>query len=443
MSDRPNVVVLAIDTLRADHLGCYGYRRQTSPNINALAAEGALIEQFICSVLPTFPSFTTFYTGQRPLTHGILGHGGRNVLAREAPHLVPQFLAAEYVTCAVDNLMRERLWFGRGYEFYIDPGMRRTLSLTVTCEELNARAIPWLRQHHEEPFFLFVHYWDPHTPYTPPARYQNLFYEGTNPTDPQNRALDRMWEHPNGMIARDSWLRSPQGLITDPEYARALYDREIRYVDDGIGQIVSAIDELGLTDNTLIVLFGDHGESMTEHGIYFDHFGLYDTTIHVPFIARWPGRIPAGLRLPQLLQHHDIAPTLLDAAGVEIPEEMEGQSFWPLLSGETTVGGRDKVLTVEATWQAWWSLRTNQHKLILSRESEAETGVPRVQLFDLQCDPNEEQNLATVQPDLAATLECDLEGMITEHLAALGIDEDPLISEGAVLKLAWRRPKEG
>ncbi len=436
MPDRPNVLILAVDTLRANHLGCYGYGRPTSPHIDALASEGVLAEAVFGPAIPTFPSFTTFYTGQHPLTHGILAHGGSAQLAREAPHLTPIFLEAGYTTCAVDNLMRERLWFGRGYEFYIDPGMRRTLSLTVTCEELNARAIEWLRHHRDEPFFLFIHYWDPHTPYLPPARYVPLFYDGGQPTDPNNHSLDGMWLHPNGMIARDSWLRTPQGLITDASYVAALYDAEIRYLDDGIGQILHALDELRLAENTLVLLMADHGESMTEHGIYFDHFGLYDCTIRVPFLARWPGRLPAGARLSQMFQIDDLAPTILEAAGLPVPEAMEGESFWPLLTGEATGGGRERVISVEATWQAKWSLRTTRYKFILDREAAADDA-PRHELYDLAADPDETVNLVETQPGLAAEMEAELEAWIARRLHELGKAEDPLIAEGAVLKSTW------
>jgi arylsulfatase len=329
------------------------------------------------------------------------------------------------------------LWFGRGHEFVIDPGLRRTLSMTVPCEELNHRAISWLRAYGNEPFFLFIHYWDPHAPYVPPAKYREMFYEGGNPTDPNNHALDAMWQHPNGMIARDSWLRSPQGLITDPAYVTALYDAEICYVDDGIGQIMEALESFGLRENTLVILMGDHGESMAEHGIYFDHFGLYDCTIRVPFMASWPGRIPAGRRVAPMFQINDIAPTILEAVDLDAADGIEGSSFWPLLTGATDTGGRDRIISVEATWQAKWCLRTAQHKFILDREID-QPEFPHHELYDLGADPEENTNLVTTQTDLAAEMEAELEEWIARRVSELGLSEDPLISEGAVLKSTWQ-----
>jgi len=432
MNEKPNVLLITVDTLRADHLGCYGYRRPTSPYIDAIAQEGTLCERMFCSAIPTHPSYTTLYTGQHAITHGIVSHGGEATLDTTTPVLPELFLQAGYTTCALDTLMRDRLWFGRGYEYYIDPGLRRTLRLSVTCDELNARAIPWLRAHADEPFFLFLHYWEPHAPYAPPERYRRLFYKG-NPTDPNNHSLEDWWRHPLGVLARNTWLRTADGPVTDVEYVAALYDQEVRHVDDGIGQLVMALDELGLAERTLVMILSDHGESMTEHGIFFEHHGLYDCTLRVPLIARWPGRIPQGIRLPQMLQTQDIAPTLLEAAGLPIPTTMEGRSFWKLLTGETQDSGHEAVISLECTLQAKWSLRTREYKFILAREPDF-YGNPLRELYDLMADPGEERNIAQERPELTAAMEAELEAWIADRLRATGRNEDPLREQGISLK---------
>jgi arylsulfatase A-like enzyme len=434
MTTKPNVLVLAIDTLRADHLGCYGFGQPTSPNIDAMASQGVVAEHLYCAALPTYPSFTTFYTGQHPITHGIVAHGGKNQLAKEAPFVTQSFLEAGYTTCAVDNLNRARQWFARGYEYYIDPSLRRTLLLGVTCEELNNRAIPWLRAHRDEPFFMFIHYWDPHWPYTPPAKFRHMFYDGKFPTDPGNHALDDWWKTPLGSMARDTWLRTPEGLITDPACVSALYDEEIRHVDDGIGQILGALDDLGLSERTLTVLFGDHGESLTEHNIYYDHHGLYDCTLHVPLIARWPGRLAAGTRITPMIQHCDIAPTLLDAAGIRPPRSMDGRSFWPSLAGERQEWDRDRLFSAECTRSAKWSLRTSDYKFIIAREPDVYGNPPR-ELYDMRTDPNEERNLVHEEPARAAAMEAELEEWIARRLRELGKKEDPVRETG--VSLGW------
>ncbi len=433
MHDKLNIALLTVDTLRADHLGCYGYPRPTSPFLDAFAQTGALAERFFAPAIPTHPSYTTLLTGQFPTTHNIVAHGGRAELAREAPNLAEQFLQAGYATCSVDNLWRQRFWFGRGFEFIIDPSTRHELLLAVTCEELNHRAIPWLREHRDEPFFLFMHYWDPHYPYTPPERYRHLFYEG-NPVDPRNHSLDEWWEHPIGAMARETWLRTPQGVVTDAAYVSAMYDQEIRHLDDGLRDLVGAIDELGLAEQTLVVVVADHGESMTEHGVFFSHLGLHDPVLHVPVLLRQPGRVPGGLRLPQMLQHVDLAPTLLEAAGLPIPRAMEGRSFWGLATGASREGGYAEVLSLECTWQASWSLRTERYKLILGREADEAGAYPR-ELYDLLADPREERNLVAERPELAARLEARLEELVAERLRRAGRAQDPLREQGISMGL--------
>jgi arylsulfatase A-like enzyme len=432
MDRKPNIVLIAVDTLRADHLGSYGYHHPTSPRIDALAGEGVLCERLFCPGIPTHPSFTTLYTGQHPIRHGIVSHGGKAQLARETPVLAELLLQAGYTTCAVDNLWRARSWFGRGYEFYIDPSVRRGLLLSVTCDDINARAISWLRSRTEQPFFLFLHYWDPHYPLNPPARYRDLFYEG-DPFDRGNHSLDQWWKHPLGSMAKDTWLRRPEGLITDARYVSAMYDQEIRYLDDGVSALLGALDEQGLAEDTLVLLLADHGTSLTEQGIFFEHHGLYDCTIHVPLIWRWPGHVPRGRRVPALLHMNDVAPTLLDAIGLSAPEEMEGTSAWKLVTGEQEQGGHDRVISVECTWQAKWSLRTDRYKLIVSRDGGLRGGPPR-ELYDLAADPSEEKDIALARPDVVGALEEELEGWIANRLQALGRQADPLREQGISLR---------
>jgi arylsulfatase len=435
MTDRPNILMITVDSLRADHLGCYGYRLDTSPRIDAFADEGTLLEQFVCSAIPTHPSYTTLYTGQHPIRHGIVAHAGKNVLAREAPMLSELLLEEGYVTCAADNLMRARLWFGRGYEFYLDSSVSLPLVVNVSCEDINRRAIQWLRTYHrEQPFFLFLHYWDPHYPFVPPPAYGDLFYDGNDPNDPDIHDLEAWWNHPYGFgaIARDTWARTAEGPVTDPEYMTALYDREIRYNDDGISRLLETVDELGLAENTLVVFVADHGESMAEHNVFYEHHGLYETTVHVPFIARWPGRIPAGRRVGRIHTHTDIAPTVLDAAGIPIPEEIDGRSFWGALTGERSESGYDRLVNLECSWQAKWSLRTERYKLILARQPDL-YGTPMRELYDFVSDPEELHNLVDRQPDLAGRMEAELEEWISSRMRELGLDEDPLVAHGVSL----------
>ena len=453
---KPNILLIVIDTLRADHLGCYGYARNTSPNIDALAQQGVVGENLFAPGIPTQPAFTTIFTGQHPITHQIVSHGGERNLSRESPWLPEQLQKAGYTTCAADNLAHIKPWFLRGFEFYVDPSFRVATRINVDCETLNARAIPWLKAHAHEPFFLFVHYWEPHTPYVPPVRLRDLFYAG-DPFGLTNTSLQPLDHQPLGDLWRSTWFKTlardyantrireyantriPE--ITDVEYIVAMYDSAIRYVDEAIGQLLNALEETGVADDTLIIITADHGESMTEHDIYFEHHGLYDCTVRVPLIARWAnGGLTGGRRVQTWLQASDLAPTILNAANAKIPAAMEGKNALPILRKTQDVRRKtlhDVIISEECTWQAKWSIRKSNHKLIVARGPDFHNMPPR-ELYDLENDPQELVNLHDENRDVADALEAELEEWIQQRLKKTGHATDPLIAQGITLGKRWR-----
>lgn len=440
-----NVLLIDIDTLRADHLGCYGYSRDTSPNIDRLAGEGCLVEQMLCPGIPTHPGHTTIYTGMHPIAHGIVSHGGDRDLDRDAPWLPSLFQQAGFTTCAVDNLFDEKPWFARGYEFYINPASRRRLGLLVTAEEVNRRAIAWLRSHCREPFFLFVHYWDPHTPYIPPKHLRDSFYQGANPTDPANHSLDALDRQPLGRFWRENWLEKLVPGLTDIEYVSALYDAEIRYVDQAVGDLLDALDACGCAEDTVVVVTSDHGESLTEHDILFDHHGLYQPTVCVPFVCRWPaGGIAGGRRLPITADHRDIAATLLSASGAEVPDAVEGRDLYPLLAGRRDASAytdlpsrREPLVMEECTWQAKWAVLAEGYKLIAARGPDLH-GMPPLELYHLPTDPVENSNLARERPEIALDMLELLESWIAERIRRHNLPGDPLVTQGITLGKRYR-----
>ena len=442
MQEKPNIILITADSLRANHLGCYQYQLPTSPHIDKLACQGVLCENMFAPGIPTQPSHTTMFTGLHPITHGVVAHGGRAKLARNTPYLSEILFSEGYTTCAVDTLFRERIWFGRGYEYILDPSLHHLFYASVTQEELNDRAFHWIKTVPKGPFFMFIHYWDVHYPYVPPDRMRRLFYNGGNPVDADNHALDEWWSHPVGAMAKDTWLRTPKGIITDPNYVTALYDRELRYLDEGIQALLDTLEKQGMAEDTLIMLLADHGESMTEHRIFYDHYGLYDNVVNVPMIVRWPGgKLRTGSRIGVFRQLSDVMPTLLEAADAPIPEGLDGSSFLGQLTGREEPSGYDKVVGCESTWQAKYFLRNKRYKFILARQPDL-LGNPDRELYDLEADPGEEHNVAAEQPKLAAELETELEEWVTNQLAAAGRTTDPVREEGAVAVAIWEGHKQ-
>jgi arylsulfatase len=430
-----NILLIVVDTLRASRMGCYGYGLPTSPAMDRLAAQGARYARCYAPGIPTTPAHTTLYTGLHPLTHNIVCHGGQADLDRKIPVLPELLQQAGYTTAAVDNLYDIKPWLARGYEFYINPSFRHKLRLLVTCDEINARAIPWLKAHGHERFFMFVHYWEPHTPYMPPERYRTFYQAGRDPYSSDHHSMDPVRQQPIWGMFHDLWFNK-LGPVTDADYISSLYDAEIRRVDDGIAELLAALDELGLADDTLVVLTGDHGESLTEHDIYFDHHGLYEETIHVPLLMRHPGKIAAGTTLDGMVQHLDVAPTLLAAAGAPVPANMEGRSHWSAITGEEAQRGWDKVICCESTWQSKWALRTEEAKLILARHPDRH-GMPMRELYDLRNDPAERTNLAEERPETTQQMTEELEAWIAAGLARTGRSEDPLLTQGITLGKRW------
>jgi len=233
----------------------------------------------------------------------------------------------------------------------------------------------------------------------------------------------------------DTWFRK-LGPVTDPEYIVSLYDAEIRRVDDGIANLLNALSETGVTDDTLVLLTGDHGEVMYRQGIFFDHHGLYEENIRIPLILRWPDRLKAGRRVNEFVQHMDFAPTLLNWANAETPVSMEGKDFGPLAEGTDSTPLWDRVVSCENTWQSKWAVHTGNHKLILARRPDP-YGLPRRELYDLDIDPGETCNVAEDTPVLADELEVWLENWITQGLQRLGRDTDPLCAQPLTLGKRW------
>ncbi len=422
-----NIICVAIDTLRADHLSCYGYKKKTSPFIDNYAKQGTLFENFYASGIPTHPSFTTFYTGEHPITHRIVSHNGKVNLDSNTPVFTEELQKSGYITCAVDSLWRGKPWFTRGYEFYIDSSVHHKNMQLVSCDTQNGQAIPWIKEHKNDKFFLFLHYMDPHTPYLPPDKYIKLFYQG-DPTDPSNHSLDDFYQNCPYKDWLEKWNFQPLNKytygkkITDASFIESLYDAEIRYVDDGLKKLIEALDREGLKRNTLVIIFADHGESLTEHGIYFDHRGLYENDIHIPLIIVGPG-VPKGQRIKELVGNQDLFPTILETAKVTVSQAIEGKSLWPLISGKKIIL-HDKLVTEENTAMCKWAISKAGYKLILARGEDFH-GFPAKEFYDLTCDPEEKINLAEENRLLLNQYERELENWISQHLKKTG-KMDPL-----------------
>ncbi len=342
----PNVLWVTIDTVRADHMSTYGGRAAT-PAFQQVADQGVLFEQAFAQIAVTGPSHTTMLTGTGPWTHGTLLNG---IPVREDLPVLPQILHERgYRTAAFVSayVLDGQYGFSRGFETYDDelgrfPGLdslvffrsvamlRRHLDPDMVVERrgdhTTDKALTWL-QGRDEPWFVWVHLFDPHGPYEPPAPYDEVYAQGLSATLATGTPVVEQYD-----VA--PYLRKSLEGVTSVPWVVAQYDGEIAYTDEQLGRLLSALEERGSLDNTLVVVNGDHGESLGEHQVWFDHGDdLYDASTWVPLAIKLPGGEHAGVRVDDPVELVDLAPTILDLLGMAPVQGMEGRTLRDTMQG--------------------------------------------------------------------------------------------------------------
>jgi arylsulfatase A-like enzyme len=250
---------------------------------------------------------------------------------------------------------------------------------------------------------------DPHSPYLPPKPFERIFYDG-NEHDPSNRSLDSLDEFKPFVDYFRSWF--PEGC-TDSTYIDAQYDGAVAYMDAAIQSIFTAVEALGIEDETLVVVTSDHGETLNEHDCYYDHHGLYETNLRIPLIIRYPGKLPAGVRVKSQSQIKDVMPTVLELLGIESGISFDGRSLVPLANG-AAIAPESEVYITECTWMRKHGWRTPQWKMIVALEPDFHFKPP-VELYNLVEDPEELNNVADLEPDVVRLLKTRLDAHVANR----------------------------
>ncbi|MHA1270341.1 MAG: sulfatase family protein [Candidatus Helarchaeota archaeon] len=430
-----NIILICIDTLSSKHLGCYGWNRKTSPNIDKFSKDAIVFENAYANNNATHPSFTTILTGRHPLSHEIIAHQGKKELNENILNIAQILRKEGYKTVAFDNMYR---WFRRGFEEYKYPAFKNKFWYGISpsytaigATQLTNRIIKWLKSYKKQlnlgkddrNFFLFLHYWDPHFPYLPPKKYRKIFYNG-NKRDKNNRSMEPVKKF-IGWFLLNVWISSK---ITDIEWIKSLYDSEIKYLDDNLGRLFNTLQELGFYDDSLIIFTSDHGEIMQkeydeEHGIYFMHFLLLDDTIRVPFIVKLGNSGKKG-RNSALIQHSDIVPTMLEWAGIKSDIILDGKSLISLVNGIEKECHKS-ICSLEHTALSKRALITKKWKLITTINDEYLRGTPYTELYNRENDSEEKNNLVNEYPDVVKELEQQLKEKTDNILKKAGLKEDP------------------
>jgi arylsulfatase A-like enzyme len=416
-----NILLFVVDSLRADHMSCYGYHRLTTPYADRLAAQGVLFHNLYSAYIPTTPAYTTIFTGMDVMSHEMVALSPKGPIDAGIK-LLPELLReAGYASIRVGfggDFFRgfdKNVGYDEGWYAWEDRPARK-------AENLNAVAIPALEElvAAGQPWLLFMRHMDPHAPYLPPPPYDQLFYS----KDPTQKGLDMapIRDFPNFRDFHLSWM--PPG-IEDAEHTIAQYDGALAYEDACIQRILQRLDELGQRENTLVVFTADHGETLYDHGCYFDHHGLYEPTLHVPLILRFPDGRGAGTRLGGTVLHQDLAPSLLELIGrSDLAVPMDGKSWVPLLKGERATNYTEFYIT-ECTWMRKRGWRTPEWKLIDALEPDFH-GKPPVELYNLIADPQENVNLAEQEPQVVRFLKDRMTAWVDRRLAETG-KPDPIL----------------
>ncbi len=425
MAKQPNIVLLGVDSLLATHMSCYGYHRLTTPHIDRFAAGGTLFEKTYSPHIPTTSAYASMLTGLDTFSTQVVALRHQGPLREEVKTLAEILRDEGYDTTCVGFSGPS----ARGFDTYLEySGWGPDESgRSPKAENLNKTTLPELNrlidQSDEKPFFLFLRHMDPHSPYLPPAPYERMFYHGDE-CDPSNKSMEPVMTFKPFCDYFASWM--PPG-ITDKDYVIAQYDGAIAYMDACIQTLFNALETRGVLDDTIVVINGDHGETLYDHECWFDHHGIYDVTLHVPLIIRYPGRVPAGERVAGYNQHKDLVPTLLELADIETDIAFDGQSLTPLMNGEITSYDSEFYIT-ECTWMRKHGWRTPEWKLIVALEPDFHFKPP-VELYNLIQDPDENNNLVDEHPDIVNVLETRMKRWILQREQETGLT-NPIMTQG-------------
>lgn len=388
----PNIILIVVESLRSDHVGCFGHAYDTTPTIDALAADGMLFRRAFASSGWTMPSVMSLLTSLPPSEHGAVSY--HHSLATDRTTLATELRRGGYRTAGIvaNPTLSGEYGFRRGFDLYDDftilrdipidgntgHGRAEPIHVRSTSADTTRLAVPWLAARKAEPatpFFLFLFYFDPHYDYIPMPPYNTRF------TDAQYSGLQ------DGRNIRS--LRNRRLSPDDQNQIRALYDGEIRCVDDQIGRLMAELRRLQLADSTLVLVTGDHGDEFWDHGGTAHGHTLYDDLLHVPLVMRLPGGRYAGVRIDANVGLIDLMPTLLDAAGLPVPAQCQGRSLMPCLNGEVP---SDVPLIAETSIDGRLSsIRMGSRKAIIEHAATPSGDV--LLLFDLGGDPHERRNL--------------------------------------------------
>ncbi len=423
----PNVILIMVDTLRADYLGSYGFEGPISPRLDRLADESIVFRNCFTQSPWTKPAIASLFTSLYPQVHGLTNHEGKywgdssseartGTLSEHATTLAETLRAAGYRTAGfVSNPWVSAAYgFGQGFDHYDDEHRKYTTSVV----DLTAAARAWLESRSSNaPYFLYLHFMDVHAPYSAPRADFSSLRE--SPSVASYRVLNRR-EMPDvrwmNFEVRPEWATDV--MRSSVSYWRTRYASGVRAFDRRLGEFVDYLKQEGELDRSLFLLTSDHGEELFEHRSWSHGQNLYDHQLHVPLIVRNPQGRNGGVESETFVELVDLMPTILSALALAPPERMQGRDLSPVLNGRAVEDPGITFATATQRTPGLYSVRTEQYKLIFDLDTS------RGELFDLTQDPVEQRNASRVEPDVVAELRKRLLIHIRDSIAGGTLDAE-------------------
>jgi arylsulfatase A-like enzyme len=418
-SHEPNIVLVTLDTTRADHCSAYGYDRNTTPSLSVLARDGTLFRDAYAPMATTAPSHATMFVSLYPRVHGVVKNG--LPLDGSAVTLAEVLQDAGYRTAAFVSSypVNQRFGFAQGFDLYDDEfGASQLDSRGLVWEgqevvgafdreavDTTDRAISWLRTTARTPgpWFTWIHYFDPHSPYEPESAFASEWAD----QEPAHGVPEQLWE------------------------TIRLYDAEIREADAAIGYVLETLEAMGVADRTLVVVAGDHGEGLLQHGHMEHGLHIYEEAVRVPFVMRWPARIPRGMAIVEPVELIDLMPTILSLAGVRYAQsDLAGRDLSPAFRGSRLDPEhpvflqrrlyRKHMIGSSLVSGQKYGIRIGHWKLIEAPDENTS------ELYELARDPGETSNRAEQFPGRLEILRAALDRILAEHPPKHRAEEDML-----------------
>jgi arylsulfatase A-like enzyme len=423
-ADRPqNLIVISIDTLRADHMSLHGYPRPTTPRIDAFAGRAATFDRAIAPWPKTVPSMVAIFNSRYPHSTGIM-YGSRGQYIPDEELMLAEIAGRHGLATAavVSNaVLGSATNFSQGFDSYIETYKEESPfepEYRNSANSVTAYARLLLRQNAGSPFFLWVHYVDPHATYEPPDQYAEPFMND-GMYDPTELRLNEDNGNFHGGVAGRYWRRN--GEQSELGWYVANYDGEIAFTDDQIGLLLDEVEQMGLLDNTAVMITADHGESLGEHQYFFEHGWFpYNACGWIPWVVYWPDMPSPGQRIAYPSSLLNLVPTVNEIMGWQVEAaEFHGKSVVPVITGE--VESADPYIVIEGgegglKWHEFLRAVQDERWKLVYVPSERYQGMMQgteLELYDVIADPMETQNLADFEPDIVTRLKRELARIIS------------------------------